>query len=1026
MGVSFEDVLDELGWKDGFRIPVANEENKRLEIEIEKKNKKKARLVSELERSEERIKSIEKHATSLEYHHDHNQKLITAHATQLEAEDHLARLSTSGDAAIAQEIRDLEKEKNEMKSKNAYLEKELAKIACKIENSKKTLAFDKENLLKLEHTLNREEEKSYKIESFIKIDAKQFKKLQLEREKLTTELESHKLAFIRAVNEVTEMEIMLDRTAKLYVETLKEQFQLINCWKQSVTVLKQRDNGIQETLREIDTLREIGCDRMEVYRESEQFLDNQMSSNKQTEDSIRKLEKKLVLIKEERCRITREVEAYQHELASQRKTLRDLARRIRQMRTDGKSKKTIISEKRRKVEELRHEIEEIQATLDVVGNEKLNHNDGAIQMEEMIEKEAKRKNRIAKEITRLQSLILRSTTQTNDLESEKKILDLQKQGELKKAELLAAYKIREEKRLDERKKMIYNLDIDIEKCEMRLERATGTGGGIDKAELAKKQSTITELEKLYNEKVQVNKLLEGQIACLEQDMIKVSNGITSDKGELQRLRNKKQDLSLSMEGGEKKLKFMISQNEEKQVEESILGLRVSQAERLLASIGDKVYNLEKYRLQIEAAMKERNAEIKVHKESLILEKRFALSDCGEIRALIMEGKSKVHNLKIRYDTCVAAMGKNTEADGTTEVTTTLLITRRAQEKYMLQEQGDKLDATIRRTEQEIRSMENTLRVVNACNDKYKASLGPVEEDGTEAAERRKLDEELYNVVETKRERREQFERARQDFEKMRINYETSFEDVRRAKEEKDNKLWCVANLERQITEQSERILRADKSLKKLFKDIQRICECTNDEMILLQEKDIATRELHEQNLASLQRITELTIRHLEIEGYLKKLLSSKNIVLPCAQHLKPTPSPSRCETTSETTERTRSRTSLLSSSRESVGRIHNIVNIEAQFSPNDPQSTRKYVSPAQQSSRSTARSQETHRIVTKHLSNVRDNSSFVQQIFWRMAKSIFSSEQRTQVQDEFWYILASRSGGTNSTCHLLAVRVGVY
>lgn len=34
MVVSVDEVLNELGWKDGFRIPVANEENKRLEIEV--------------------------------------------------------------------------------------------------------------------------------------------------------------------------------------------------------------------------------------------------------------------------------------------------------------------------------------------------------------------------------------------------------------------------------------------------------------------------------------------------------------------------------------------------------------------------------------------------------------------------------------------------------------------------------------------------------------------------------------------------------------------------------------------------------------------------------------------------------------------------------------------------------------------------------------------------------------------------------------------------------------------------------
>lgn len=32
--VLIEDVLTELGWEDGFHVPVANEENKRLEDEV--------------------------------------------------------------------------------------------------------------------------------------------------------------------------------------------------------------------------------------------------------------------------------------------------------------------------------------------------------------------------------------------------------------------------------------------------------------------------------------------------------------------------------------------------------------------------------------------------------------------------------------------------------------------------------------------------------------------------------------------------------------------------------------------------------------------------------------------------------------------------------------------------------------------------------------------------------------------------------------------------------------------------------
>lgn len=52
----------------------------------------------------------------------------------------------------------------------------------------------------------------------------------------------------------------------------------------------------------------------------------------------------------------------------------------------------------------------------------------------------------------------------------------------------------------------------------------------------------------------------------------------------------------------------------------------------------------------------------------------------------------------------------------------------AQEKYELQQKGDELDAKIRRTEKEIQAMENTLKVINSTNEKYKKSLSAVDED----------------------------------------------------------------------------------------------------------------------------------------------------------------------------------------------------------------------------------------------------------------------------------------------------------
>lgn len=72
---------------------------------------------------------------------------------------------------------------------------------------------------------------------------------ELERERLTKELEFHRQAVVKAVDQVHEIDIILDRTTKLYAKTLREQSQLIDRWRQSVFVLKQRDDAIQETIR---------------------------------------------------------------------------------------------------------------------------------------------------------------------------------------------------------------------------------------------------------------------------------------------------------------------------------------------------------------------------------------------------------------------------------------------------------------------------------------------------------------------------------------------------------------------------------------------------------------------------------------------------------------------------------------------------------------------------------------------------------------------------------------------------------
>lgn len=99
-------------------------------------------------------------------------------------------------------------------------------------------------------------------------------------------------------------------------------------------------------------------------------------------------------------------------------------------------------------------------------------------------------------------------------------------------------------------------------------------------------------------------------------------------------------------------------------------------------------------------------------------------------------------MQARYDNDVSLFGST---PGGVPITTAYLKIQSAQERYLLRERGDKLDETIKRAEHEIRSMENTLRIVNVCNDKYKDSVSAVDQDGSEQVEQKRLDERMCYV-----------------------------------------------------------------------------------------------------------------------------------------------------------------------------------------------------------------------------------------------------------------------------------------
>ncbi|XP_018375243.1 PREDICTED: coiled-coil domain-containing protein 39-like, partial [Trachymyrmex cornetzi] len=321
--------------------------------------------------------------------------------------------------------------------------------------------------------------------------------------------------------------------------------------------------------------------------------------------------------------------------------------------------------------------------------------------------------------------------------------------------------------------------------------------------------------------------------------------------------------------------------------------------------------------------KERAAEITAQIEAFAIQKRVAGNECSELRTTITDRKSRIRQLQVRYDSSVATIG--TTMDGA-PMSTAYLKIQSVQERYMLREQGDKLDETIRRTEQEIRSMENTLRVVNVCNDKYRDSISTVGQDGSEWTEQNRLDEQMHNARQKLLQKQTQLQRLFDKLQKTQNDHTQLLNDIEKSKEEKDNKERYLSAIEKQTAEQEEKISRANKSLRKVLKDIRNLYISKRDDTVLMQQREVELRELQEQNALVLQDIAEFTIRHVEAEAYVKKLLIAKNIELPYFSSSIKSPCGSSAGTIDHL--KSTSRISAFTSSRESIS---SVIKMELQF-----------------------------------------------------------------------------------------------
>lgn len=289
---------------------------------------------------------------------------------------------------------------------------------------------------------------------------------------------------------------------------------------------------------------------------------------------------------------------------------------------------------------------------------------------------------------------------------------------------------------------------------------------------------------------------------------------------------------------------------------------------------DEVFSLESRQLQLNLALEERTKEIEIHKEMLRLQLKQSHEERLSAAMEFKERVGKVDRMKKRYEILMMQLAPSSE-DGE-EHSQAYYVIKAAQEREAIQKEGDELDGKIRKTEREIKALENTLKLMNDRNEQYRSSLHQADLDSKDVQHKELLDQQYRAAMEKYKAKRQELQSLQEElaFMERTLSMLTETEAARMQNiSVYEKKLQAI---EREINDQDQKRDRAKRRLTKFIKELHSIRDLPMDAMSE-EELDIHYRYLKDYANSILVRIAEIEDQRPEISTKLQQLFEEAGI-----------------------------------------------------------------------------------------------------------------------------------------------------
>ncbi|TGZ71399.1 hypothetical protein CRM22_002664 [Opisthorchis felineus] len=831
--ILIDEALKDSGWQSNFAFPVASDENKYL-INLLGEVFVKIRLLQEdVEEYREKNNKLRTHLALVQHERSMTESLLLERQRECDTMRHELYLAEREIGRTRQDLGQLKTKRKEIGARIGSLENEIFVKSNELSSIKTLMDYD-QNLIDVyldacEEDIGLRE----RLTALKHVDESRLALLNSEAGRLSEKRRDVRRKLDTVVSKNGELRLRVGAAADKCRQENQARRDLLHVWETCIAQLMKRDEDYtllgQEYDKALEQIKEQTL-RVESTKKMSGLIQDDI---KTTEKQLTQTNREIWNTRLELQRLNEEVQSTADELETLQKTLERTDQDFRSTKVKNKQLKLTVNSFHENLSKLLQRIEELEQRFAEVQDKRLNEE----QLAKMAEEELATNERCQKQAydysQQLTNLSLKAFDNLNRAAHEAGVLEAELSGAVTSLRGLKKHTDQREVELIKLDELIYKAQLFSQRLEQRISKLEADPL-LSQEELTMKNQQIASLQNELDVRNKSCTTLSSMINQFMND--KRICKMRSQKLQvlMEQLQTQLDTAQLTMNNTKLALMKQEVARREMLVECNLNKHQVKRMEARLNLLRNKVMSEEAKQLQLESLEHEMDLELNAQKTKVGMNVRQTEARLAEARAELTTRERRLEQIKARYGITVTSSSDNS---GDALGARMRYLIETLQERQDLRQKGNTLDAEVRRAEEELRALENTVLVMSSLNEaaRGKVLLRSTEEPLVE--ERKQLEGELAESQSQLTDQRNSRRKLRGDI----MHCEGQLEEINSVlaviRDQYRNAETQLSKASRAVEENKQRYERANRMLNQILERLNRFYQANQPdiEMRLLRD-----------------------------------------------------------------------------------------------------------------------------------------------------------------------------------------------